>query len=54
MLKDKDFNVDYVYTGLISPTKTPSNSYWLPRNISVNFISFQKKKAKKYFSTIIR
>lgn len=38
MLKDPNFNLDYVYTGLISPRKDPSNSFWLPRNISVKFL----------------
>ncbi len=38
MLKDPNFNAEYVYTGLYSPTKTVTNAYWLPRNISVSFI----------------
>ena len=35
MLKDPDFNADYVYTGLISETKQVTNAYWVPQNISV-------------------
>lgn len=35
MLTDSNFNDDYAYTGLISPTKQVNNAYWLPRNISV-------------------
>ncbi len=35
MLKDPDFNADYVYTGLISPTKQVTDAYWVPLNISV-------------------
>ena len=35
MLTDQNFNDDYVYTGLLSPTKQVTNAYWLPRNISV-------------------
>jgi hypothetical protein len=37
MLKDPNFNVDYVYTGLVSPTKQVTDAYWSPRNISVCF-----------------
>lgn len=37
MLKDPNFNADYVYTGLISQTKQVTNSYWMPKNISVSF-----------------
>ncbi len=38
MLEDSNFNNDYAYTGLISPTKSDNNAYWMPRNISVCFI----------------
>jgi hypothetical protein len=37
MLYDPDFDQDYVYTGLISPTKQVNDAYWMPRNISVRF-----------------
>ncbi|CAF0846728.1 unnamed protein product [Rotaria sordida] len=36
MLKDSNFNVDYVYTSLISQTKQVQDAYWMPRNISYN------------------
>ncbi len=42
MLKDPNFNEDYVYTGLISPTKQVTNAYWVPMNISVCFRIFFK------------
>lgn len=35
MFYDPNFSDDYVYTGLLSPTKQLNNAYWLPRNISV-------------------
>lgn len=38
MLQDPNFSADYVYTGLISPTKQVNDAYWMPRNISVYFI----------------
>ena len=47
MLKDRNFNVDYVYTGLLSPIKSLTDAYWLPRNISVCFIIFMKIFLKK-------
>ncbi len=40
MLKDPNFNQDYVYTGLLSQTKQVTNAYWMPRNISVNLVFF--------------
>lgn len=38
MLKDENFNSNYVYTGLISQTKQVNDAYWMPKNISVNKI----------------
>ena len=38
MLKDPNFNSDYVYTGLISNTKQVTDAYWIPKTISVCFL----------------
>jgi hypothetical protein len=46
MLNDPNFNQDYAYTGLLSQTKQVTNAYWMPRNISVNFLFFFLIKIK--------
>lgn len=35
MLKDPDFTANYVYTGLLSQTKSVTDAYWIPTNTSV-------------------
>ena len=47
MLKDPNFNADYVYTGLISPTKQVTNAYWTPTNLPVSSFFFFSKEEKE-------
>jgi hypothetical protein len=49
MLNDPDFNQDYVYTGLISPSKQVTDAYWLPMNISVCFCETRSKRSVQVY-----
>jgi hypothetical protein len=49
MLKDPAFNAEYVYTGLISPTKQVTDAYWVPMNISVCFKVFISIRLNRIF-----
>jgi len=35
MLNDPGFTANYAYTGILSPTKSVTDAYWIPTNASV-------------------